>query len=539
MGIGTGKPNRNLPEGERLRGVELFASGNYRGRPYTAADIDEIAANAKRLGPFGLALLDPPGVIGHEEDQEYLERTDLPAAGWVDTENIQVRHYEDQEHGPQAVMIGDIYGVPKEIADDIRAGKFRKISAEIYPDFTDDHGKKYGKALRRVAFLGAEVPQVKRIADLPMPEAFSDWRREWTRLEPRGSRETKHGTVLCFAETNGMTREEMKAKIVKAMPKILMPTLNAMSDDQLADLCKNLPNVDQSVQPSGDPPVQQMGEGDMNPTKDEMIAALTEAGADPAALAAMPEADIAAMFQQLQGAGQEPAQPMADPAEMSREELMAELTAMGVPPEDLEGQSDEDLREILVEMIGSEPAEAVPAQPVQTAGERQHMSYSEAANFYAKRRYQVEKLAFRKMQKSDAEAFCERLIREGRLLPAQRPLVMDHLMKSDNVKPQTFSENGKTIRLTPYERLKAQYARGPVLLKFSERVGGRPSGAKATTEQEVAIVRRFAEANENAVKKQGKTVSQFVECFSEMTKKKPEITAADYLGEEAAKKYLA
>ena len=48
------------PAGEVIRGADLFASGVYRGKPYTVADLDEIAVNFRKLKD----QLDPPAVLG-------------------------------------------------------------------------------------------------------------------------------------------------------------------------------------------------------------------------------------------------------------------------------------------------------------------------------------------------------------------------------------------------------------------------------------------------------------------------------------------
>lgn len=186
------QPFRRSSAGEVIRGADLFASGVYRGQEYTVADLDEIARNFTRLRQ----LLDPPAVLGHEESQEFLdallgsdrereadaERTDQPAAGWVD--RVWVDKYVEPSSGRlEGVLKGDITGVPAKIAEMIRNGRYKKISAEIYDDFTDDYGQSYGKALRRVAILGAEVPQVKRLGDLPAPTAFAERMRALAAME--------------------------------------------------------------------------------------------------------------------------------------------------------------------------------------------------------------------------------------------------------------------------------------------------------------------------------------------------------------------
>jgi hypothetical protein len=106
----------------------------------------------------------PPVVLGHEEDQDWLTRTDLPAAGWVGG-----RVWRNAE----GLMLGDLVEVPGPVADAVNAGAFKKVSCEFYDDFKDNEGRSYGPALRRVALLGAEIPKVKGLADLPHAQ-FSD-----------------------------------------------------------------------------------------------------------------------------------------------------------------------------------------------------------------------------------------------------------------------------------------------------------------------------------------------------------------------------
>src|SRR5687767_3804913 len=70
-------------EGARLSRMEIFATGRHRDRDYTAADLAGIVLNFRKFSSPRAeeVLLRVPCVIGHEEDQAYLQRTDLPAAG--------------------------------------------------------------------------------------------------------------------------------------------------------------------------------------------------------------------------------------------------------------------------------------------------------------------------------------------------------------------------------------------------------------------------------------------------------------------------
>lgn len=139
-----------------VRGAELFEAGEHRGEPYTVAHLNEMARNFK----LAQGVVDPPMVTGHEEDQSFLNDSQLPAAGWL------IKVYR---RGTK--LFGDLGGIPRSIAKLINARAYRKVSVEIYdePPEGAPAGCK-GKMIRRVAILGAELPQVKTLADLPLAE---------------------------------------------------------------------------------------------------------------------------------------------------------------------------------------------------------------------------------------------------------------------------------------------------------------------------------------------------------------------------------
>lgn len=297
-------PLRRPPAGETIRGADLFASGSYDGDNYSLADLDQVVKNFSRLKQ----LVSPPAVIGHENDQlrlkEILEsigepndetRTDEPSAGWVNRVWVE-RYFEPATNQTEGILKGDIVGVPPKIAQMIRDGRFRRISAEIYPNFKDDFGRTYGAALRRVSYLGGQPPRVKRTGDIPAPTAFSE---RPTRLRTKRTHRTDTNTYLCFSEKVAMDRAQMIAAIMAAMPALQQPTLDAMSDDQLADFVKNLPASSTASTTTTTTPVT-MAEM----TRDEMIAALTSAGQDAAVVSAMTDEELKAKCAELGVTGQ-------------------------------------------------------------------------------------------------------------------------------------------------------------------------------------------------------------------------------------------
>ena len=131
-----------------INGVELLKPGTWNGQAYTKADIAEIAAN------FATAGFSPPVKLGHNTDQE---KDGAPAYGWVDK-----LHY-DPETG---VITADLREVPEKLAEAIKAGAYRAVSAEIYARMRDGAGKIKKNVLRALAILGADVPAVKGLAPL-------------------------------------------------------------------------------------------------------------------------------------------------------------------------------------------------------------------------------------------------------------------------------------------------------------------------------------------------------------------------------------
>src|SRR4051794_18692777 len=115
--------------GQVMPDVELFASGVYRGKPYTPADLDTILRNLHTLGR--LRILTPPAVKGHEElDAEgnptaAPERTDVPAEAWVDPETGRLKWKWDPLAGTwRKVLTATLGNVDPAMAKDIRLGRF-------------------------------------------------------------------------------------------------------------------------------------------------------------------------------------------------------------------------------------------------------------------------------------------------------------------------------------------------------------------------------------------------------------------------------
>lgn len=184
-----------------LKNVELFRAGVIDGEEFTIADLDQAINNFKRFSTGASPELSPTAVVGHEEEQQLLANTGIPAAGWV----TDLRRYGD-------LLVCDVSEVPEIVAQWIKDGSYRKVSAEFYAD-SGQAGLEPGHGLtfRRFAMLGGELPKVKGLKDLPFAQqAFSESDHS-KRLKLSQISKINTGLIKVFSEVS-MNREEMVAK---------------------------------------------------------------------------------------------------------------------------------------------------------------------------------------------------------------------------------------------------------------------------------------------------------------------------------------
>lgn len=523
------------------KGVEIFASGTFRGKSYGVADLEEIARNFSELGPSGKALIHPPVVLGHEETQEFLEKTDLPAAAWPS--RVWLKKYHDKTSGKQeAILYADLVGVPPVIAKLINSRAYRKVSPEIYDDFEDDFGNHYGMALRRIALLGGEIPQVKRLADIPLAR-FSERRTAahnlLTLLGNRvehppvllrligATHNTKRGTFSVFAEVGTMDRAALIQKLLAAMPTLAQTVIDTMTDEQLSAMVAALPAP---VAPVVEPPMMM---ADL--PREDMIADLVAAGQDPAVLEAKTDEELKALYDEMIGTA-------TTYAEMTRDEMIAQLTAEGKDPQTLAALSDEELKAMIepsaapMAEIGAkrvppqQPRQQPRPNPKKVTLQYAEQTFAEAAKL--RREIAVERLKLAKQRRENkrnaAEAFCERLVLAGQIRPVDVPAYTAVLVACDDQKPAVkFSDNGKTEFLSAFEAKKRTLAKLPVVLHFGEKI---KSGIGSDESAETNKVRRFAESDilRPALAASGKKPASYVDTFVAARKKNPELTAAAF-----------
>jgi hypothetical protein len=126
--------------------IEVFRTGRHTDSSgntatYSQADLSQIAHNYNSGLEKDSSTL-APIVKGHP-------KTDDPALGWV--ESLKVSGEK---------LLAKVKDLVPEFAEEIRAGRYKKVSIALYP----------GNLLRHIGFLGAMAPAVKGL----QPVAFAD-----------------------------------------------------------------------------------------------------------------------------------------------------------------------------------------------------------------------------------------------------------------------------------------------------------------------------------------------------------------------------
>jgi cation transport regulator len=125
--------------------AEIFSVGVWNNDKYSERDLDDIVAHFSELRDS----IKPPIKLGHTWKQGQ------PALGWVkDVKRVGKK------------LIATLSDVPKLVYDSIKAGRYKRVSSEIYWNFKSKAGKTYNYVLKAVALLGADIPAVDNLKDL-------------------------------------------------------------------------------------------------------------------------------------------------------------------------------------------------------------------------------------------------------------------------------------------------------------------------------------------------------------------------------------
>lgn len=131
-----------------LRDVEIFRTGVHNSDRYTLQDLDDMVQAFRELD------FRPAVKLGHDDSQG------APAYGWV----TNVRRAGDK-------LLAEFRHVDEDVYDKITRQQLDRVSPEIFFNL-NRNGKKYPRALKAVALLGAQVPAVAGLK--PLHKSLSD-----------------------------------------------------------------------------------------------------------------------------------------------------------------------------------------------------------------------------------------------------------------------------------------------------------------------------------------------------------------------------
>ena len=128
--------------------IEIFKAGNHVASDGRARDFS-VAVVAAMAAVYSPTRHEAPLTLGHPADN-------LPAYGWAKS----LRATDD---GRLMMLAGD---VTPEFSEAVKAGRYKKRSASFYPPGAPNNPAPGNWYLRHVAWLGAQVPAVRGLADV-------------------------------------------------------------------------------------------------------------------------------------------------------------------------------------------------------------------------------------------------------------------------------------------------------------------------------------------------------------------------------------
>jgi hypothetical protein len=583
-----------MSEGSRLSAVDTFAVGTHRGKGYDRDDLKNIELNFRDFSTGPRPILRVPGVLGHEEDQEYLNRSDLPAASWV----TNVRS------SPDGHLRTDHDEVPDKVARLIKGHRYRTVSAEIYdavpegvgtreqilailkkrginPDqalaeaqkwapvehrrqqeevasgqreralpvevLVDRHLRSHlGKMLRRVAFLGADIPQIKNLDDIPMPESHAEQDERFARLVParvvlRDVQPTKDPNLfVCFSELQTMAGEnDTTATVDQVGAGDLMQqladkgadtaVLEGLNPEQLAEVLRLCDSGDNPQEYDDDTAPMSTIDGyaeDENlpePANDDERKAFAERAMKMGGRAQKFAARSMRFMDKYCDMG---ANKNSDTA--TRLDTMS-LVKPTVHDDKPAGDTRMPAQTTITHKYTEQEVEAI----AKIVGDRLEAKIKPVEAKVAQLdKFAEDKIAADTRARIDSEL--QALVGSGQVLPSQIDAgqfqYLYDLPATGNL--EKFSESGKAKTGSKLDAALARLKGGPILRKYGEKL--RDPADKAGVEGEVAKVEAHFESFSEDFQKCGTTKEELVGAFKNRAKREPGLTAERFLGNSKA-----
>ena len=252
-----------------------------------------------------------------------------------------------------------------------------------------------------------------------------------------------------------------------------------------------------------------------------------------------------------------------------RQDMIDQLTELGEDPSTLQAMSDEDLSDLLdsyddededdsdddtmshadadpyANIDANNPKGGEPMPPPKPPAPKKVVTqttqhFSEAVRKEVARHLQarnaemstITRIALTqkaKAKRATIDTFCESMVKQGKLLPAELNAVKLRLGRADASRiVRKFSDKGKTIERTELEEQMAEIEARPKLVTFGEKV--KSQGQKSLDDEEIQKVKDFAELHEDSLTKFSEDApKKLVENFKKMRAKNPRYTAQMYI----------
>ena len=136
-----------------ISGVEIMRTGKANGIEITEQDLADMETAFKELD------FKPPLKAGHVKD-----KPGMPALGWIESLRRE-----------GSKLIADLSHLPKQVYEAIKARRYDTVSAEVFFNL-ERGGKKFRRALKALALLGADIPAVAGLK--PLHETVFDAEHE-------------------------------------------------------------------------------------------------------------------------------------------------------------------------------------------------------------------------------------------------------------------------------------------------------------------------------------------------------------------------
>jgi len=221
--------------------IEIFRSGTFtdskgKTQTFTAEDLEQIARQYNERVASDSSL-EAPVVKGHPE-------SDSPAHGWV--ERLARRGN---------VLYAKLKQLSKEIIEEIKEGRYRRVSISMYPNYL----------LRHIGLLGGETPAVKGLRPIEFVELdethtfeysaesedFAELRQEIRRLEIENSQLARQNESLqnqlqkAYHESLAQSFREFIRRINESSDYLLVPP---SKEQALVEILEYAEQVDSYVQ---------------------------------------------------------------------------------------------------------------------------------------------------------------------------------------------------------------------------------------------------------------------------------------------------